>query len=163
MLLETFQELTDLLKDGELSIYNSLNDARATVEKIRNFGYKDWLDNLQIALEELDSFTLRLRKREALLRSMMRNSSAIESRITIIQGLKRKYGDSVEKILVRLEEFKKELGTLKELEGRKERLKKNEEELLSSLKETGRIVDQKRLVRAKRSRSRSGYTLRISE
>ncbi|WP_334102948.1 DNA repair protein RecN [Mesotoga prima] len=149
MLLETFQELTDLLKDGELSIYNSLNDARATVEKIRNFGYKDWLDNLQIALEELDSLYTKIDEERSTLEIDDEEFSAIESRITIIQGLKRKYGDSVEKILVRLEEFKKELGTLKELEGRKERLKKNEEELLSSLKETGRIVDQKRLVRAK--------------
>ncbi|CCU86056.1 MULTISPECIES: AAA family ATPase [Mesotoga] len=149
MLLETFQELTDLLKDGELSIYNSLNDARATVEKIRNFGYKDWLDNLQIALEELDSLYTKIEEERSTLEIDDEEFSAIESRITIIQGLKRKYGDSVEKILVRLEEFKKELGTLKELEGRKERLKKNEEELLSSLKETGRIVDQKRLVRAK--------------
>ncbi|MCP5456846.1 MAG: AAA family ATPase [Thermotogae bacterium] len=149
MLLETFQELTDLLKDGELSIYNSLNDARATVEKIRNFGYKDWLDNLQIALEELDSLYTKIEEERSTLEIDDEEFSAIESRITIIQGLKRKYGDSVEKILVRLEEFKKELGTLKELEGRKERLKKNEEELLSSLKETGRILDQKRLVRAK--------------
>ncbi|HNS74898.1 DNA repair protein RecN [Mesotoga prima] len=149
MLLETFQELTDLLKDGELSIYNSLNDARATVEKIRNFGYKDWLDNLQIALEELDSLYTKIDEERSTLEIDDEEFSAIESRITIIQGLKRKYGDSIEKILVRLEEFKKELGTLKELEGRKERLKKNEEELLSSLKETGRILDQKRLVRAK--------------
>ncbi|MBN2220193.1 MAG: AAA family ATPase [Kosmotogaceae bacterium] len=149
MLLETFQELTDLIKDGELSIYNSLNDARATVEKISNFGYKDWLDNLQIALEELDSLYTRIDEERSTLEIDDEEFNAIENRITIIQGLKRKYGDSVETILVRLEEFKKEHGALKELEGRKERLKKKEEELLSALKETGRILDQKRLVRAK--------------
>lgn len=147
-LIDTFQELREILKDGELSVYNSLNDAVTIIERIEDFGYKKWHENLQIALEELDSLYSMVEEERDSLEIDDEEFTAIENRMTLIQGLKRKYGDSAEKILSRLETFKRELGALQELEERKEKLKRLEEDLLVRMKKTGLVLDQKRAARA---------------
>jgi DNA repair protein RecN (Recombination protein N) len=147
-LIDTFQELREILKDGELSVYNSLNDAVTIIERIEDFGYKGWHENLQIALEELDSLYSMVEEERDSLEIDDEEFTAIENRMTLIQGLKRKYGDSAEKILSRLETFKRELSALQELEERKEKLKRREEDLVVRMKKTGLVLDQKRAARA---------------
>ena len=148
-LLDTFHELRELLKDGDLSVYNSLNDAVTIVERIESFGYGEWRENLQVALEELDSLYSKVEEERGSLDIDDEEFTSIENRMTLIQGLKRKYGDSADAILSKLETFKEELRSLQELEERKERLKRREEDLLDKLKKTGEILDQKRLARAR--------------
>lgn len=143
-LLETFRELGDVLKDGEISVYNSLNDALSLIMKVEGFGYSEWLQNLQVAIEEMESLYNKVSDESDLLEIDDEEFKAVEDRMTVIQGLKRKYGQTVSDILKSCEAFRNELELLQELEGRKGVLEKSIEAILEKLKIVGKTLDKRR-------------------
>lgn len=147
-LLETFQEIENLLKDSERSAYNVLNDAFSLIGKIEGFGYSSWLKNVQAALEETEGLYAKVSEESDSLEIDDEEFAAIESRLTLIQGLKRKYGKTIEDVLLACGQYKRELAALQELERKKDDLQMLERELLEKLHSTGRRLDDIREKRA---------------
>ncbi len=147
-LVQTFRELMDRLKDGDESVYNSLNDILSLITKVESFGYSRWLSHVQLALEELEGLYNLVSEESNGLDIDEEEFRAIEARISLIQGLKRKYGRTVSDILQSCDEFKNKLKSLQELQKREEKLRKEESIYLQKLREVGRVLDGVREKRA---------------
>lgn len=126
---------TDLLSQAE----------RALTQLSRlDAGKQSWLERLEGLTSELSELTAELRYYQEELEFNPRRLSFVEERLDLIHGLKRKYGDSIEDVLVWADEARQELENIGQNEERSEALAGEIEGYLRRIGEMAEALSEKR-------------------
>jgi DNA repair protein RecN (Recombination protein N) len=102
------------------------------------------VDRSQLVQDGLVDLVRELRRYRDSIEFNPKRLDLVEERLGLIQDLKRKYGDSIEAILISARDAQAELDQISYAEERIEALVVQETELLSNLGETGALLSQER-------------------
>ncbi len=150
-LQESLYEAADVLNSGNSlnNVYSILNKIKAYDEKLESF-----LSRLDILLEEIQYLNYDLRDYTEKLELDETKLNNIETRMSLITRLKRKYGFTVDKIIEYRNASEKELNILKEAEYNLSILIKEKNALYIKLKEFSEKISDKRKNAARQLESR---------
>lgn len=143
-LKKTFALLMETLKDMEGSAYAILSNILHELEALEKYGYKDFSEHARIAIEEIDYLYNMLATELPNFEFDDEEFSQVEARFSLIQNLKRKYGQNIEEIIETGEKIANRLEELTNIEAKKERLVEKEKELYRELIRLGKEIDKKR-------------------
>lgn len=132
---------TDLLSQAERALGQL---ARLDPEK------QDWLERLEGLTSELNELTADLRYYQEELEYNPQRLSFVEERLNLINGLKRKYGDSIEEILAHAEDARQELEQIGHNEERTEELVLETDRYLHRIGDMAQTLSTKRHEAAER-------------
>lgn len=132
-LLDTTRQLVDLFSENEVSVTSRLHEAGRALRELESVdpaarAFTAGFDTARVELEELSASLTRYLDG---LEFDPAEQQAIEARLDILSGLKRKYGPSLEEVLAHREEAALRLGRV---EGRGQALERLEAELASAEK-----------------------------
>lgn len=144
-LKKTFTLLMETLKDMDNSAYAILSNILHDLEALEKYGYKDFSEHARVAIEEIDYLYDMLVAELPNFEFDDEEFSQVEARFSLIQNLKRKYGQTVEEIIETGEKIANRLKELTNLEAKKERLVEREKELYQELIRLGKEIDKERL------------------
>lgn len=115
---EVFELLGD--RSREFCALDALGEAVITLQDLASFDpeLSSVLDSLQGALYEIEDASRRLREYRDNVEYNPARLQAIEERLDLIRGLKRKYGESIEEIVKYIQELEERLQTLSNYEER---------------------------------------------
>ncbi len=140
--------------DEENSIVSKLQSNLNILSKISDIGYDNMHEHMKIIEEDIMNL---YSEAQAELESLSTNEEKLfelEERINVIQNLKRKYGNTIEKILEYHAELKNKREEILYLQREKEVLIKKKDELLNELKKLGKIISENRIKFSKRIEER---------
>ncbi|AKI98055.1 DNA repair protein RecN [Kosmotoga pacifica] len=144
VLQQTFEILSNLLKDADDSVYAKISTVIQELNNFKSLGYGELLEHAQLALEEIEYLHERVIEEMEAFDIDEEELIRLEERLNLIQGLKRKYGSTIEEILEMKEKLENRLKELNLLEKSKNELQTIERELLVELKELGNKLDVER-------------------
>ena len=142
---------TDLIS-GEAGVIRNLKKAESSLAKICDIdqNLSSILDAIREALYSLEDSSSTLRDYRNGIDFSPERINIVEERLNLIQGLKKKYGDSVEEILVYAEKARQELESITSGDELLENLKSDEKKIVSEAKTIALALSEKRKAAAKK-------------
>lgn len=138
-------ESADLIT-GETGVIRNLKKAEANLSKISDIDpdIASMLDKIREALYSLEDSSSELRDYRNSIDFSPERINQVEERLNLIQGLKKKYGDSVQEILLYAEKAKTELEAINSSDEEMEQLRIEEKKTVKEAKELALALSDKR-------------------
>jgi len=132
---KSLYEVTSVLNEDDNSVINSINVVYSLLNRIKSYdeNINEFLPKIDLILEDIQNFIHEIKDYSSNLDIDEERLATIESRVSLINRLKRKYGYTVEKILEYKESAIDELEILKKADINLKLLIKEREELYKSL------------------------------
>lgn len=142
---------TDLIS-GEAGVIRNLKKAESSLAKICDIdqNLSSILDAIREALYSLEDSSSTLRDYRNGIDFSPERINIVEERLNLIQGLKKKYGDSVEEILAYAEKARQELESITSGDELLENLKSDEKKIVAEAKTIALALSEKRKAAAKK-------------
>ncbi len=142
---------TDLIS-GEAGVIRNLKKAESSLAKICDIdqNLSSILDTIREALYSLEDSSATLRDYRNSIDFSPERINIVEERLNLIQGLKKKYGDSVEAILAYAEKARQELESITSGDELLENLKTEEKKIVAEAKSIALALSEKRKAAAKK-------------
>lgn len=141
-------EACEIMSSSEISAVNGVNSAYSLISKVQSYdedGMKEFLPKLDIILDELHEFTYSLIDYSDNLDVDEERLALIESRVSLINRIKRKYGYTLEKVMEYKRGVEEEIKLLKDAESRLDILSVKKTELVKKLNSTAsKITDMRK-------------------
>lgn len=136
---------TDLIS-GEAGVIRNLKKAEASLAKICDIDpdLSSILDTIRESLFSLEDSSAALRDYRNSIDFSPERINIVEERLNLIQGLKKKYGDSVEEILAYADRARQELESITSGDELLENLKLEEKKTVTEAKEIALSLSEKR-------------------
>ncbi|MFW6119538.1 MAG: DNA repair protein RecN [Petrotogales bacterium] len=152
-LKETFEWLMHLLRDGQESINTQLWKAVKALEDFEKYGYDELIEHSNIALEEIEYIYHLIEGEIEDIDIDDEEYKRLETRFNIIQGLKRKYGQTEEDIFKTWDELSNKYEELENNELKRKELIEAEKIHKEELITTGKKIDKLRKENAEKIES----------
>jgi len=138
-------ESADLIT-GETGVIRNLKKAEANLSRISDIDpdIASMLDKIREALYSLEDSSSELRDYRNSIDFSPERINQVEERLNTIQGLKKKYGDSIHEILLYAEKAKTELDAINSSDEEMEQLKADEKKTVKEAKELALALSEKR-------------------
>jgi len=138
-------ESADLIT-GEAGVIRNLKKAEANLSRISDIDpdIASMLDKIREALYSLEDSSSELRDYRNSIDFSPERINQVEERLNTIQGLKKKYGDSIHEILQYAEKAKTELDAINSSDEEMEQLKSDEKKTVKEAKELALALSEKR-------------------
>lgn len=138
-------ESADLIT-GEAGVIRNLKKAEANLSKISDIDpdIASMLDKIREALYSLEDSSSELRDYRNSIDFSPERINQVEERLNTIQGLKKKYGDSIQEILLYAEKARTELEAINSSDEEMEQLKVEEKKTVKEAKELALALSEKR-------------------
>ena len=138
-------ESADLIA-GDNGVIRNLKKAEANLSKISDIDpdIASMLDKIREALYSLEDSSSELRDYRNSIDFSPERINQVEERLNTIQGLKKKYGDSIQEILQYAEKAKTELDAINSSDEEMEQLKADEKKTVKEAKELALALSEKR-------------------
>jgi len=138
-------ESADLIT-GETGVIRNLKKAEANLSKISDIDpdIASMLDKIREALYSLEDSSSELRDYRNSIDFSPERINQVEERLNTIQGLKKKYGDSIHEILQYAEKAKTELDAINSSDEEMEQLKTDEKKTVKEAKDLALALSEKR-------------------
>ena len=138
-------ESADLIT-GEAGVIRNLKKAEANLSKISDIDpdIASMLDKIREALYSLEDSSSELRDYRNSIDFSPERINQVEERLNLIQGLKKKYGDSIQDILLYAEKARTELDTINSSDEEMEQLRIEEKKTVKEAKELALALSEKR-------------------
>ena len=142
---------TDLIT-GEAGVIRNLKKAESSLAKICDIdqNLSSILDTIREALYSLEDSSATLRDYRNAIDFSPERINIVEERLNLIQGLKKKYGDSVEEILAYGEKARLELESITSGDELLENLKAEEKKIVGEAKSIALALSEKRKAAGKK-------------
>ncbi|HPS56521.1 MAG TPA: DNA repair protein RecN [Spirochaetota bacterium] len=142
---------TDLIT-GEAGVIRNLKKAESSLAKICDIdqNLSSILDTIREALYSLEDSSATLRDYRNGIDFSPERINMVEERLNLIQGFKKKYGDSVEEIIAYAEKARQELESITSGDELLENLKAEEKKIVSEAKSIALALSEKRKAAAKK-------------
>lgn len=137
---------------GDSGVIRNLKKAEASLARISDIdqNLSTILDTIREALYSLEDSSSTLRDYRNSIDFSPERINVVEERLNLIQGLKKKYGDSIEEILAYAEKARQELESITSSDEALEQLKAEEKKIVSEAKELALSLSEKRKSAAKK-------------
>jgi len=138
-------ESADLIT-GDTGVIRNLKKAEANLSKISDIDpdIASMLDRIREALYSLEDSSAELRDYRNSIDFSPERINQVEERLNLIQGLKKKYGDSIQEIIQYAEKAKSELDAINSSDEEMEQLKGEEKKTVKEAKELALSLSEKR-------------------
>ncbi|MFO7882229.1 MAG: AAA family ATPase [Kosmotogaceae bacterium] len=143
-LKETFEWLMHLLRDGQESVNTQLWKAVKALKDFEKYGYSDLIEHSNIALEETEYIYHLIESELEDIDIDDEEYKKLESRFNVIQGLKRKYGQTEDEIFKTWKDLTNKYEELENNEQKRKELIETEKTLKDELIKTGKKIDEQR-------------------
>ena len=142
---------TDLIS-GETGVIRNLKKAESSLAKICDIdqNLSSILDTIREALYSLEDSSSTLREYRNSIDFSPERINIVEERLNLIQGFKKKYGDSVEEILAYAEKARQELESISSGDELLENLKTEEKKIVAEAKNIALALSEKRKAASKK-------------
>ena len=140
------EESYSLLYEDENSTVTTLEKAARRVKELAEYesSFREYLESLATAQAILDDLAISVRDFHSRLEFSPERLEEIETRLSQISGLKRKYGGTLETVLAHLKDSEERLKNIETAEFIEAELKKKLSKLTSEYLETAKIIHEKR-------------------
>ncbi|MGC9383110.1 MAG: DNA repair protein RecN [Kosmotogaceae bacterium] len=149
-LKDTFDWLMNMLRDDQESLYNQLWKAVKELKDFEKYGYSELIEHSNVALEEIEYLYHFIESELEDISIDDDEYQKLEYRFNIIQGLKRKYGQTEDEIFKTWEDLENKFEELENSEQKREELIKTEKILKEKLIKTGKEIDELRAKNAEK-------------
>ncbi len=140
------EESYSLLYEDENSTVTTLEKAARRVKELAEYesSFREYLESLATAQAILDDLAISVRDFHSRLEFSPERLEEIETRLSQISGLKRKYGGTLETVLAHLKDSEERLKNIETAEFIEVELKKKLSKLTSEYLKTAKIIHEKR-------------------
>jgi DNA repair protein RecN (Recombination protein N) len=139
-----------MLRDGQESLYNQLWKAVKELKDFEKYGYSELIEHSNVALEEIEYLYHFIESELEDISIDDDEYQKLEYRFNIIQGLKRKYGQTEDEIFKTWEDLENKFEELENSKQKREELIKTEKILKEKLIKTGKEIDELRAKNAEK-------------
>ena len=138
-------EAASMINDDS-GVLRNLKKAETSLSKISDLdtNITSMLDSIRESMYSLEDVSVSLRDYRESVNFSPERINQVEERLNLIQGLKKKYGDSIEEILAYADKANMELDTINSSEEELEFLKREERIIVKDVKEAALILSEKR-------------------
>ncbi|MEM7008280.1 MAG: DNA repair protein RecN [Thermodesulfobacteriota bacterium] len=141
----------EVLYESEGSVLGNLKGITAELGELKNVdpSLNEISESIEKAVVQLEEAAFNIRDYSSTLTSDSGTLEEIEDRIHLINSLKRKYGDSIEDIIQRGDEIKKQVDSIENFDEQVNDLREQSEKLLNELVSESKKLSKKRKLSAK--------------
>ncbi|MEI6809373.1 MAG: DNA repair protein RecN [bacterium] len=145
-ILETAQNMCQILTDGDSSVIDALASVQKELDGLRSAlpESEQWSEEVRSASVQLQELSKTISSRAHDIDSDPRQIEQVEARIAAYQKLRRKYGTTIPDILAKLEQAKNRLHDLQTRGERIAELEGNISKTLSSVRRLGKKLGKER-------------------
>ncbi len=142
---------TDLIS-GDAGVIRNLKKVESSLSRICDIdqNLSSLVDTIREALYSLEDSSATLRDYRNSIDFSPERINQVEERLNLIQGLKKKYGDSIEEILAYAEKARQELESITQGDEALENLKTEEKKIIAEAKKIALELSEKRKAHAKK-------------
>lgn len=142
---------TDLIS-GDAGVIRNLKKVESSLSRICDIdqNLSSLVDTIREALYSLEDSSATLRDYRNSIDFSPERINQVEERLNLIQGLKKKYGDSIEEILAYAEKARQELESITQGDEALENLKAEEKKIIAEAKKIALELSEKRKAHAKK-------------
>jgi len=146
-LIDAASEVSNRLTEGPAAVLGQLTELQRQIKELERIdeGTSDLVRGFQAAQIELEDLSRGLQDYIDGLEVNPEEVTRLEDRIDLVETLKRKYGGSIEEVLLHAEKAQQKLALVDGHDDELERLKTEERQARKAVEERGRKLSQKRI------------------